>query len=87
MDADSGRHSSKFPVGRSASPTPRTTSSYGLFADITQQQTLILELPGLELTSGKRPEEGDLRRQRDHPGRQRSHVRRPGFRSQSVTGN
>src|SRR5216684_6366799 len=27
MDADSGRHSSKFPVGRSASPTPRTTAS------------------------------------------------------------
>jgi len=40
----------------------RPGSNYGLFADITQQQTLILELPGLELTSGQRPEEGDLRR-------------------------
>src|ERR1700692_3585966 len=27
MDADSGRHSSKFPVGKSASPSPRTTAS------------------------------------------------------------
>lgn len=40
----------------------RPGSGYGLFAEITQQQTLILELPGLELTSGTRPDEDDLRR-------------------------
>jgi len=40
----------------------RPGSSYGLFSEITQQSTLILELPGLDLTSGQRPEEEDLRR-------------------------
>jgi hypothetical protein len=40
----------------------RPGSSYGLFAEITQQANLILELPGLDLTSGQRPGEEDLRR-------------------------
>jgi hypothetical protein len=40
----------------------RPGNSYGLFPEITQQETLILELPGLDLTSGQRPDDADLRR-------------------------
>lgn len=40
----------------------RPGSSYGLFPEITQQGVLILELPGLGLESGQRPNDDDLRR-------------------------
>ena len=40
----------------------RPGNGYGLFTEITQRGTLILELPGLDLISGKRPDDDDLRR-------------------------
>jgi hypothetical protein len=39
----------------------RPGSNFGLFPEITQLATLVLELPGLDLTTGKRPEDNDLR--------------------------
>ncbi|UQR66681.1 hypothetical protein LRP30_16120 [Bradyrhizobium sp. C-145] len=40
----------------------RPGNSYGLFAEITQQNVLLLELPALGLESGTRPDDDDLRR-------------------------
>jgi hypothetical protein len=40
----------------------RPGNGYGLFAEITQRSLLILELPGLGLMSGQRPDDDDLRR-------------------------
>lgn len=40
----------------------RPGNGYGLFSEITQRHLLVLELPGLDLTSGERPADDDLRR-------------------------
>jgi hypothetical protein len=40
----------------------RPGNGYGLYPEITQRGLLILELPGLDLTSGERPADDDLRR-------------------------
>ena len=40
----------------------RPGNAYGLFGEITQRASLILELPGLDLTPGVRPDDADLRR-------------------------